>query len=148
MSLIHTIQTDTTQALKSGDTVKLNTLRLIVSQLKYKEIELKREIKDDEAIVLIRKQVKEITEAAAQFKAGGRQDLYDENMQQITIMQSYLPTEMSDDELSAMVRSFIDENKDSYTANPRAFTGRVVQALKSKASPDRIVQMYNRLEAK
>ncbi len=145
MSLIRTIQTDTTNALKSGDKVKLNTLRLIVSQLKYKEIELKRDITDEEAIAIIRKQVKELMEDADQFKTGGRQDLYDENMQQIKTIQSYLPIEISDDELSSMVQKFIDENKDSYTTNPRAFTGRVVGALKSKASPDRIVQMYNKI---
>ena len=145
MSLIQTIQNDSTQALRSGDTVKLNTLRLIVSQLKYKEIELQREIRDDETIVIMRKQVKELVEAAEQFKAGGREDLYEENMQQISIIQSYLPAEMSDEELFSMVQKYIDDNQESYTSNHRAFTGRVVQVLKSKASPDRIVQVYNKI---
>lgn len=145
MSLIHTIRTDTTQALRAGDTVKLNTLRFIVSQLKYKEIELHREPSDEETIMIIRKEVKELSEACEQFKAGGRQDLYDENMQQIGIMKAYLPQEMSDEELSSLITDFLAENKELYTANPRAFTGKIVRALKSKASPDRIVQMYNKL---
>ncbi len=144
MSLIHSIQTDTTQALRAGDATKLNTLRFIVSQLKYKEIELHREPSDEETITIIRKQVKELSEACEQFKAGGRQDLYDENMQQIGIMKTYLPQEMSDEELASLIKNFIAEHKELYTANPRAFTGKIVGALKSKASPDRIVSLYNK----
>lgn len=144
MSLIHSIQTDTTQALRAGDATKLNTLRFIVSQLKYKEIELHREPSDEETITIIRKQVKELSEACEQFKAGGRQDLYDENMQQIGIMKTYLPQEMSDEELASLIKNFIAEHKELYTTNPRAFTGKIVGALKSKASPDRIVSLYNK----
>jgi uncharacterized protein YqeY len=145
MSLIQTIQTETTQALKAGDKVKLGTLRFIVSQLKYKEIELHREPTDEEVVTIIRKQVKELSEACEQFKAGGRQDLYDENMQQVNIMKTYLPQEMSDEELSTLITNFIAENKELYTSNPRAFTGKIIGAFKSKASPDRIVQVYNKI---
>ncbi|MBP6993703.1 GatB/YqeY domain-containing protein [Candidatus Woesebacteria bacterium] len=145
MSLIQTIQTDTTQALKSGDKPKLNALRFIVSQLKYKEIELRREPTDDEVVAVIRKEIKELSEASEQFKTAGRNDLCDENMQQVSIMKTYLPPEISDDELSILISSYIEENKDAYVSNPRAFTGKVVSALKSRVSPDRIVQMYNKL---
>ncbi len=145
MSLIQTIQTDTTQALKSGDKPKLNALRFIVSQLKYKEIELRREPTDDEVVAVIRKEIKELSEASEQFKTAGRNDLCDENMQQVSIMKTYLPPEISDDELSILISSYIEENKDAYVTNPRAFTGKVVSALKSRVSPDRIVQMYNKL---
>lgn len=133
------------QAMKSGDKTKLNTLRFIVSQLKYKEIELQRVPTDEETVAVIRKQVKELTEASEQFKSAGRNDLMDENTAQITIMKTYLPQEISDEELTALITNFIAENKEVQSANPRAFTGKVVGALKSKVSPDRIVQMYNKL---
>lgn len=145
MSLIQTIQTDTIQALKSGNKPKLATLRFIVSQLKYKEIELHREPTDDEVVAVIRKEIKELSEANEQFKTAGRNDLYDENMQQVAIMKTYLPPEISDDELSVLISNYIADNQQAYTSNPRAFTGKLVGALKSKASPDRIVQMYNKL---
>lgn len=145
MSLIQTIQTDTIQALKSGNKPKLATLRFIVSQLKYKEIELHREPTDDEVVAVIRKEIKELSEANEQFKTAGRNDLYDENMQQVAIMKTYLPPEISDDELSVLISNYIADNQQAYTSNPRAFTGKLVGAFKSKASPDRIVQMYNKL---
>lgn len=145
MSLIQTIQTDTIQALKSGNKPKLATLRFIVSQLKYKEIELHREPTDDEVVAVIRKEIKELSEANEQFKTAGRNDLYDENMQQVAIMKTYLPPEISDDELSVLISNYIADNQQAYTSNSRAFTGKLVGALKSKASPDRIVQMYNKL---
>jgi len=142
------MQTEITSALKSGEKTRLNTLRFIVSQLKYKEIELKREPTDDEVVAIIRKQVKELHEAAEQFKSGGRQDLYDENMGQIAIMKEYLPQEISDEKLTILITEFVEQNKDLYATNPRAFTGKVVGALKSKASPDRIVQVYNKIQSR
>jgi uncharacterized protein YqeY len=64
---------------------------------------------------------------------------------QIEILKQYLPTEMSDEEVVRLVRGFVESNKDAYTANPRAFTGKVVAALKSKVAPDRIAKVYNSL---
>lgn len=142
------MQTNITSALKSGDKARLNTLRFIVSQLKYKEIELQREPTDEEVIAVIRKQVKELHEANEQFKNGGRQDLCDENMEQILIMKEYLPQEIPDAELTVLVTAFIEQNKDLYNTNPRAFTGKVVGALKSISSPDRIVQIYNIIQSR
>jgi uncharacterized protein len=147
MSLIQTIQTEITIALKSGDRKKLETLRFIVSQAKYKQIETQKELTDDDMIMVIRKQIKELTEAADQFKAGNRNDLVSENEDQIEILKKYLPLEISDEELSTRVRSFITENKSLFDANPRTLTGKVVGALKSKASPDRIVKQYNSMLA-
>lgn len=104
-----------------------------------------REPTDDEVVAVIRKEIKELSEANEQFKTAGRNDLYDENMQQVAIMKTYLPPEISDDELSVLISNYIADNQQAYTSNPRAFTGKLVGALKSKASPDRIVQMYNKL---
>lgn len=143
MSLIQTIQTDLTTALKSRDKIKLETLRFIVSQAKYKQIETQKELSDEDMLGVIRKQMKELAEASEQFRTGGRQDLVDENVAQMNILKLYLPQEISDEELTQSIMSFISENKALFDANPRTLTGKVVASLKSKASPDRIVKQYN-----
>jgi len=148
MSLIQTIQTDIVIALKSREKTKLEALRFIVSQVKYKQIEVQREITDDDVVGVIRKQLKELTEAAEQFRAGNRQDLVTENMSQIAIIKQYLPLEITDEELIQLVESFIKDNLTAFTANPRVLTGKVVGALKTKAVPDRIVKVYNAIVAK
>lgn len=145
MSLISTIQTDLTAALKAGDVKTKETLRFIVSQLKYKEIELKRVATDEEVVTTIRKQIKELEESKAQFLLGKREDLATENDEQVKILQKYLPSEVSDEELEKMVRGFIEANRQAFNANPKALTGKVVAALRAKAAPSRIAAMYGRV---
>ena len=68
MSTLFTqLQTDSMQALKNHDSERVQTLRMIVSQLKYKEIEAKSPLTDEDVISTIRKQLKELTEAKDQF---------------------------------------------------------------------------------
>ncbi len=145
MSLIQNIQKDLTTALKAGDQKTKDTLRFIVSQLKYKEIELKREVNDEEVVTAIRKQIKELDEARAQFILGHRQDLATENDDQSAILRKYLPSEVSDEELEKMVRGFIDANREAYNTNPKALTGKAVGALRAKASPSRIAAIYGKI---
>lgn len=146
MSLIQSIQNDLTQALKSQDAMRLGTLRLIVSQVRYKEIEVQHTLTDDEVVSVIRKQVKELEEAASTYQTAGRQDLFEENVAQMGVMRQYLPAEISDDELHTLIRDYIDANKEAQSANPRAFIGKVVAALRSKAPADRIARVYQRME--
>ncbi|MFO0703874.1 MAG: GatB/YqeY domain-containing protein [Patescibacteria group bacterium] len=145
MSLIKNIQTDLMVALKAGDVKTKETLRFIVSQLKYKEIELKREANDEEVIAAIRKQIKELEEAKSQFETAGRKDLTTENEEQVKVLQKYLPVEISDVELEKMVRGFIEANREAYNANPKALTGKVIGALKTKAAPSRIASVYGKI---
>lgn len=132
-------------ALKAGDVKTKETLRFIVSQLKYKEIELKREANDEEVIAAIRKQIKELEEAKSQFETAGRKDLTTENEEQVKVLQKYLPVEISDVELEKMVRGFIEANREAYNANPKALTGKVIGALKTKAAPSRIASVYGKI---
>lgn len=145
MSLIKTIQSDLTIALKAHDNVTKDTLRFIVSQLKYKEIETKMESTDEEVVSAVRKQIKELQESSAQFEKGGRADLVGENSAQIKVLERYLPSEISDEELVAQIKTFVEANLEAYQANPKALTGRIVQALRSKASPSRIAATYGKM---
>lgn len=143
MSLIQTIQNDVIKALKNGDTHRLGVLRFIVSQAKYKQIELQRELTDEDMVAVIRKQVKELAESATQFRAGAREDLAKDNDAQEKILREYLPQEISDTELDGLVRAYIKDNQSQFDANPKVLTGKVVGFLKSKAAPERIVKAYN-----
>jgi len=146
MSTLFTqLQTDSMQALKNHDSERVQTLRMIVSQLKYKEIEAKSPLTDEDVISTIRKQLKELTEAKDQFLTAKRQDLADANSTQIQILKAYLPSEIPDHELESLIRQFIASNEPAFKSNPKTLTGKIVGALKSKAAPDRIVRAYNLL---
>jgi uncharacterized protein YqeY len=85
------LQTDQLEALKSGDKLTLNVLRYIVAQLKYKEIEKKAGLNDEEVVVALRKQIKELQEAIDSAKKAGREDLIKENEEQIEVIKRYMP---------------------------------------------------------
>lgn len=145
MSLIQKLQTDQLNALKKGERARLETIRFIVSQLNYKQIDAKTPLTDDEIVTLIRKQVKELAEAKAQFEAAKREDLVKQNSEQIEILQAYLPAEVDDNELEKLMKDFVESNIAQQSTNPKAFTGRVVGALRSKAAPARISALYQKL---
>jgi uncharacterized protein YqeY len=142
MSLIGKLQSDQLQALKNGDKVTLETIRYIVSQLKYKQIDAKNELTDETVVALIRRQIKELQEAIVQFEKAGRQDLVLQNQQQIKILQAYLPSEVDDVQLKKLIDEFVEAHMVEFRANPRALTGKIVAALRQHASPERISRMY------
>ena len=145
------IYQDQIQALKKHDQEKLSILRYILAQIKNQEIEKKSsqskgglDLTDDETISVLRKNVKELNESIESFKKGGRQDLVLEYQKQLQVVSSYLPKELSDEELEQEIEKIIVEYNKSLPAgrqNPKALIGIAVGKLKSKADSARIVRM-------
>ncbi len=101
---------DYIQAMKDKDKVKSSTLSFLRSQLKYVAIEKKiDQLEDADTIGVIKKQVKQRQDSIEQYEKGDRRDLADKEKQELVILQSYLPQEMSTDQLSPMIAQAIQE---------------------------------------
>lgn len=137
--LQQTLQDALIAALKEKNTQKVSTLRYLQSTIKNKEIEKKTALSDDEIMQVIRKQIKELTDAKAMFARGGRADLVAENDAQIALLQAYLPAEISDEDLKREIEALIAANKETFEKNPKMLIGICMNALKSKAAPERIL---------
>jgi len=109
MSLKENLLSDIKGALKAKESLKLNTIRGLVSEIKNREIDLRRELGGDEIISIISTQIKKRKEAAALFKKGGRNDLFEQESQEMVILQEYLPEQVSEDELRRRVQEVITE---------------------------------------
>ncbi len=119
-SLETEITTNLSQAIKDKDEVKVATLRLLKSSLE----KLKKagsvtdqealKLKDDQVLKIIRQEVKKRKEANEGFKAGGREELAKKELQEMEILNEYLPPEISEDELKEVIDKIITEN--SFTA--------------------------------
>ena len=96
-------------ALKAKDTLKLNTIRGLISEIKNREIDLRRELEDDEIISIIATQIKKRKEAATLFEKGGRNDLCEKENQEMTILQGYLPEQVSEESLRNRIQEVIVE---------------------------------------
>jgi len=131
--------------LKSGEKDKLSLIRLILSQIKNREIEKKAELNDEEVITIIRKMVKELKESIEAFEKGNRNDLVTEYKKQLTIVSTYLPSEISDEELKAEIEKIIAENKAVFEQNQKKIIGICMGRLKAKVDPSRIMKMLSSL---
>ena len=108
MELREKIMADVKSAMVSKDTLKLNTLRFLQSAIKNKEIELRpNPIALDDVMSVIKKIVKQRKESIEQFQAAGRQDLVDQEAAELKIMETYMPTQMSKEQVEKLVAEVI-----------------------------------------
>lgn len=127
-------------ALKSGDKETLTTLRYILSYIQNRQIEKKAPLSDEETIEVLRKIAKELRESIEAFKKGNRADLLSQSQKQLDLVSSYLPKEISDEELQKEIKAIVEENKQLQEKNPKAIIGICIGKLKNKAAPMRIMQ--------
>ena len=100
-------------AMKSKDELTLSVLRLLLSAVSNKEISMRKEgkaeLKDGEVMAVIKSEVKKRKDAIEDYIKGGRQELADKEVEEIKILEKYLPEQMSDEELEKIVRDVIAE---------------------------------------
>ena len=107
--LLKQIEKDMMEALKNKDRVKAGVLRLLISKCKNKAIEVGHELSDQEVIKVLQGAAKQHKESIRMYKEGNRDDLVDAEMNELQIVESYLPSMMSEDEVRRLVENIIEE---------------------------------------
>ena len=97
------------EAQKARDSLTLNTIRCVISEIKNREIDLRRELDDEEITSLVSTQIKKRKEAATLFDKGGRTDLSEKENQEMMILQKYLPEQVSEEDLKNRIQEVILE---------------------------------------
>ncbi len=127
---------DLKTAMKAGDTVKRDTLRMLDSMIKNVEIEKqKREsgLADEEIQEVISRAVKQRKDAVAQYTAGGRADLAEKENKEIEILMAYLPEQMSEDSVREIVKSVISQTGAAGMSDIGKVMGPTMAKLKGQA---------------
>jgi uncharacterized protein len=124
VTLAEQVRSDMTSAMKAGEKDRVGALRLVLSELQ----KAAKEGAPDELAVL-RRERKRRLDAAAQFRDGGRPELADQEASEAKLIETYLPSELSDSELDSIVSAAIDETK---ATGPNDM-GRVMKAVMGKA---------------
>ena len=109
MNLKEGLLSDMKGALKARDSLKLITIRGLISEIKNREIDIGHDLVDDEIISIILTQVKKRKEAAIFFDKGGRKDLLEKENQEKKILQEYLPEQVSVSDLKERIQEVISE---------------------------------------
>ena len=108
-SLKQRIDQDTREALKKRDSDRLSVLRMLKSEIKYKEIDKGSELSDDEVISVLSSSIKKRKDSIQQFEKGGRDDLVSREKAELEVIFKYLPEQLTEEELSQIISQAIDE---------------------------------------
>ena len=125
------IKTALVTAMKGGDKPRVGTIRLIQSQLKNRDIELRgREAGDDDALVtdVMQKMIKQRRESIEMYVKGGRQELADAEAAEIAVIETFLPAQMSEADLAAAIDAIVAETGAASIKD----MGRVMAVLKER----------------
>ena len=107
MSLKERITDDMKAAMRSGEKERLGAIRMITSAIKQREVDERITLDDAQVLSVIEKMIKQRKESLAQFQAGNRPDLADKESAEIALLQSYMPEQLSDDDLNTMISEAI-----------------------------------------
>ncbi len=129
MGLRDQITEDMKAAMRAKETGKLNTIRLVIAEIKRKEVDERIEITDDQAVVtIVEKMIKQRKDSISQFEAGGRADLADIEKAELAVLVAYMPAGLSDEEVAAEVAAAVAA---SGAAGPQDM-GKVMAIVKPK----------------
>ncbi len=141
MNLSERVRNDLTKAMKADDRVRVSTLRMLLAALHNEEIELRRELRDEDAVRIIRKEIKQRLESIREFERGGRADLVQNEEQELAILQEYAPKLMEEEE----VEKYADEAIAEVGASELKDLGRVMAALMPKLAGKADGSLVNRV---
>jgi uncharacterized protein YqeY len=128
MSLKEQITDDMKTAMRAKDSERLATVRLILAEIKRKEVDERIELDDAQVTAIVEKMIKQRKDSITQFEAGGRQDLADKEKSELTVLTGYMPAGLSDEEVAAEVAAAVAA---SGAAGPQDM-GKVMGILKPK----------------
>lgn len=129
MSLKERITDDMKAAMRSGEKERLGLIRMITAAIKQREVDERITLDDSQVLSVLEKMIKQRKESLVQFQAGNRQDLVDKEAAEITLLQGYLPSQLSDAEIDALISDAIQATGAASIKD----MGKVMGLIKGKA---------------
>lgn len=147
-------EADLKEALKQRDALRVSVIRMFLSALKNKAIEKRGktgpqtgggELSEEEVVSILRSEVKKRKDSIQEFNKGGRQDLSDKETAELKLLEVYLPAEMSDEALEAIVKKIINNfGSEAGVKNFGKIMGLVMKETKGQVSGDRVSKTVNK----
>jgi uncharacterized protein YqeY len=145
MDLKERLTGDCRQAMKDGDKLKVSTIRLILSEIKNAEIAKRAELDEDELLSVVSREARKRRESIEEFGKGGRQDLVDKEESELEMIESYMPEQLSEDEVRRTVEQTIADVGATSASDLGKVMGALMPRLKGKADGKKVNQMVREL---
>lgn len=145
MSLLDKVNEDLKTSMKARDEIRNNTLRQIKAAVMNTEIKKGAALNDEEITGVIFSLVKAHNDSIDGFKKGGRMELVAKEESELVILKTYLPAQLSDEELTKIIREAIAETGAASAKDMGKIMGRVMPKVKGKADGTKINQIVKQL---
>ena len=110
MSLKDQLKDQQKLAMLARDKARLGAIRLLMAEIKQREVDTRIELNDEDILAVVTKMVKQRRDSISQFEAAGRQDLADKESAEILVLQEFLPQQLTADEIAALIEQAITES--------------------------------------
>lgn len=128
MSLKDQLKDQQKLAMLAKDKARLGAIRLLMAEIKQREVDSRVELGDQEILAVVTKMVKQRRDSITQFEAAGRQDLADKESAEIVVLQEFLPQQLTAAEIAALIEQAVAESGAAVMAD----MGKVMAVLKPK----------------
>ncbi|HWO97966.1 MAG TPA: GatB/YqeY domain-containing protein [Bacillus sp. (in: firmicutes)] len=128
MSLLERLNYDMKQAMKNKEKEKLSVIRMVKASLQNEAIKLGRELTEEDELTIISRELKQRKDSLHEFEQAGRQDLVDKIQNELAILEIYMPKQLTEEELTEIVKEAIAEVQ----ASSKADMGKVMAAIMPK----------------
>jgi len=129
---------DMKAAMKARETERLGTIRMLRSSLKNEQINLGRELTDDDVVGVLSSEAKKRREAAEAYREGGRDELADKEEAELAVIEEYLPKQLSDDEIAELVDEVMAETGAETKGDMGKVMGSIMPRVKGKADGNKV----------
>lgn len=145
MSYIKTIQADLKTAMLNKDSERVKTLRMLISKLREKKIALMKELEEKDELAVLKKAAKERQDSMATYTAAGRLDLAEIEKSELDLIMEYLPPEMDDAGIEAIVKNVIEQTGASSMADMGRVMGASMKEVNGQADGKRVQNIVKKL---
>ncbi|MDQ1144991.1 uncharacterized protein YqeY [Bacillus sp. SORGH_AS 510] len=141
MSLLERLNNDMKQAMKNKEKDKLSVIRMVKASLQNEAIKLGTELSEDAELTVLSREVKQRKDSLHEFDKAGREDLVEKLRTELAVVELYLPKQLSEEELSEIVKETISE----VGATSKAEMGKVMSAIMPKVKGKADGSLVNKL---
>ncbi|MEK7458869.1 MAG: GatB/YqeY domain-containing protein [Patescibacteria group bacterium] len=145
MSLVDQIKEDMKQAMRDKNSVTLDTVRMLLSSVKNKAIDMGHELEDVEVMAVVKSDLKKLKDGLESFVSAAREDLAAKVREEILVLEKYLPAQVTDGELEEKVRGLLTELGITDVADIGKAMGQLMGKLKDAADGNRVRAMVEKV---
>ncbi len=145
MTLQTKLQEDLKQSMRKGDSVRRSVIRYVRSEIRNEEIARQTTLDDEAIIDLLGRQAKQRRDSVEAFRKGNRQDLVDREQAELAIILEYMPTQMSEEDITAVAGKAIEELGATGSQDMGKVMGRVMPQVRGKAEGRKVSEVVSGL---